>query len=266
MVTLIRVFSNKSLSDYANLINESIARRELIVVIGSCEVDYTGRGESKLTDGDRIVIIKSDGSIQIHRPEGYRPVNWQPDTSFIEARLTEEKLVLTAIRDKPREILNITFNKIYLLIKGKLIDKGEFIMYLNESDIRDLIFFNPWLVEKGLRITGREKDVGAGAVDLIGVDSEGRPVLIEIKRATATRESVLQLYRYVEGFTKLTGSTPRGVLIAPSFTTQALDALIRLNLEYREVDLKKLWLLKKKESIKNLSLDEFVDRSKGGEE
>jgi len=255
---LLEVFRNSSLDDYAKLINESIVKREILVLIGKCSVDYTGRGESRLTDGDRVLIIKSDGSVQIHRPEGYKPVNWQPQTSVIEARVVDNKLVLTAIRDKPREILNVVFNEIYLLIRGRLTDNGEFVMYLNESDIRDLIYVNPWLIEDGLHIIGKEKDLGVGAVDLIGVDNKGKAVLIEVKRITASREAALQLYKYVEKYAKLTGAQPRGILVAPSFTTQALDTLKRLNLEYRELDLKKLWLLKKRNMGGKCGLDQLL--------
>lgn len=260
---LIHVSTNNTLEEYAKLINDSTARKELIIIIGNCSVDYTGRGESRLTNGDRALLIKSDGSIQIHRPEGYRPINWQPETSYIEARVAGDTLVLTAIRDKPREILNIVFKKIYLVITGRLIDRGEFIMYMNESDIRDLIYKNPWLIERDLRITSKEKDLGVGSVDLVGIDRDGKPVLIEIKRTTATRDAALQLYRYVEGYARKTGSHPRGVLVAPSFTTQALDTLARLKLEFRELDLKRLWQLKKKELGRGTSLDRFVERESG---
>lgn len=261
MFFLLKVLSNlNTLDDIVNELRKAIVNKELIIIIGNCSVDYVGRSESRLTEGDRLVIIKQNGALIIHRPEGYSPVNWQPETSIIEVKSTGDKLVLTAIRDKPREIVNVYFSKIHTVIHGKLVDYGEFVKYLDELTMRDLLFENSDLIEKGLKIIEKEKQVDQGSIDLFGYDQRGKPVIIELKRVTATREAVYQLYSYVQSYVEKTSVKPRGILVAPSFTASAIEALSKLGLEWREIDLKKLWSLKREKEIKHESILKYMDQ------
>jgi len=260
---LINIVSGLSIDKYVDVLRNAISKKELVIIIGSCSVDYIGRGESKLTDGERIVIIKRDGALLIHRPEGFSPVNWQPDTSLIEVKYVDGKLIIRAIRDNPREQVVIYFNHIDVVIHGKLIDQGEFIMYMDESVMSDILFEHPELIEDGLRIVEKEKPIEGGYIDLFGFDKNNNPVIIELKKVTATREAVLQLYNYVKAYELKTGVKPRGILIAPSFNPTAIEALNKLKLEWKEIDLKKLWSLKKameKEKSRSLSILDYIKR------
>ena len=64
-------------------------KKYTIVIIGSCKVIYEGRASSTLDYGERIVILKQDGSTLIHRPTGYKPVNWQPSGASIKIKPDE---------------------------------------------------------------------------------------------------------------------------------------------------------------------------------
>ncbi len=223
------------------VLRKAIASREVIIIVGRCIVDYEGRSRSRLTAGERIVIIKPDGSLLVHRPTGYKPVNWQPDSKIMEAGLKDNMLYIKSIREKPRETVTIFFDEIKLIYTGKLVDPGEFVMYLDEHEIRDILYEHPEVLEEGLRITEKEKPIGIGYIDLFGIDSKNNPVIIEIKRVTASREAVHQLYQYVLEYAKKTGKRPRGILVAQSFTKNAIEALRRLGLEWKEISLQKLW-------------------------
>ncbi len=209
-----------------------------------------------MTSGERIVVIKQDGAFLVHRPTGHSPVNWQPDTSSIEVRATDSGVDITAIRRSPREIVCVHLENIEFIMASKLVDHGEFIMYLDEGEIRDLLYMKPGIIEDGLRFVEKEKKLPVGSIDLFGYDRDGRPVVVEIKRVTASREAVHQLYRYVESYSKVYGVSPRGVLVAPGFTGKAIEALEKLGLEYRQVSIQKLWRLKKRLSL------EKVEKSK----
>jgi len=253
--------SNISLEELVSMLKSAIARRSLVVVFGECRVDYEGRAASRLEPGERVVIIKRDGALLVHRPDGYSPVNWQPSTATIEVAFKPGiGLLIHAVRDRPREYLTIVFTRVDLVVVGDLVDQGEFTMYLEERDMRDVLVENPWLIEDGLRILEVEKPVGDGYVDIYALDASGRHVLVELKRVTATREAALQLYKYVEAYKKERGETPRGILVAPSFAPTALETLAKLKLEYRYVDLKKLWELLKKKSSRRTSLQEFLKK------
>jgi RecB family endonuclease NucS len=101
------------------------------------------------------------------------------------------------------------------------------------------------MIENGLRILEKEKRIGDGYADLFGIDAEGKPVIIEIKRVSATRDAVLQLYNYVLEYYKQTGIKPRGILVAPTITSSAVESARKLSLEWKEINLQKLWKLKK---------------------
>jgi RecB family endonuclease NucS len=69
----------------------------------------------------------------------------------------------------------------------------------------------------------RERKTPAGPVDIYGKDHEGTPVIIELKRRRVGPDAVGQLQRYVTAVDSdlPAGTTPRGILIAPSVTDRA---------------------------------------------
>lgn len=262
-----RILTLPSLEEAAVLVKTGIQEKSMVLLVGECRVDYEGRSASRLESGERLVVIKQDGAVLVHRPTGYAPVNWQPSTSAIEVTYRPDiGLVIHAVRDTPREYLTIVFTRVDLISVNRLVDRGEFSMYADEEVMRDIIAENPQLLEDGLEVLGVEKPVGDGRVDIYAVDKSGRHVLIELKRVTATREAAIQLYKYVEIFKREHGLIPRGILVAPSFSPSALETLLRLGLEYRYVDLRKIWeLAKKKRAKRPLTLEEFTRRGHGSE-
>ena len=80
------VISQPSLAEAAKLIEKAFAQRRTLIVAGTCRVNYVGRATSTLEPGERILIIKSDGSLLVHRPVGYEPVNWQPAGSVFHVQ------------------------------------------------------------------------------------------------------------------------------------------------------------------------------------
>jgi len=244
----ISIYEKPVLSDAVSIIKSALASRNLVIIIGECRVDYEGRAASRLEPGERVIIIKQDGAVLVHGPTGYSPINWQPSTSVIETIYREDTgLIIHAIRDKPREYLTISLYRIDLLITGKLVDPGLFTMYVDENEMRSVLISNPSMIEEGLVVREVEKPIGDGFIDIYAVDKNGRPVIIELKRITATKEAALQLYKYVESYTREYRERPRGILVAPAFAPTCIETLLKLGLEYKHVDLKKIWELIKKE-------------------
>ncbi|ABN70393.1 protein of unknown function DUF91 [Staphylothermus marinus F1] len=258
MVKLIKTYINPTLSEALEIISKAVSSKELTIIVGECSVDYQGRSESRLTLGERVIIIKQDGAFLVHRPTGYSPVNWQPATSIIETRLDKDKLIIMAVRRKPRETIWVYLTRIYTIITGKLVDNGEFIMYMDEHEIRDILYEHPELIEEGLKIIEKEKKIGEGYADLFGIDARNTPVIIEIKRVTATREAMLQLYNYVQTYQKQTGVKPRGILVAPTITSSAIESAYKLGLEWKEINLQKIWKYRKNKNIKHGTLFDFL--------
>ena len=221
------------LAEAVERIREAIRSKRLLIVVGRMEVSYEGRASSTLGSGDRVLMIKPDGSVLIHRPMGYEPVNWQPPGSKIEV-LLDDRLVIEARRVKPKEILRITFSEIYDIGSYKLRDEAEFAMYATEEDMRKAILMKPSIIEDGFKPIECERRAGdAGFIDILGVDSTGRLVVVEIKRRNATSEDVKQLVRYVEKIEEEFGKRPRALIVAPRVQRSAVRELELHGVEFK---------------------------------
>ena len=221
------------------LINRVLSQRRVLLLVGNCWVDYEGRANSVLEPGERIVIIKSDGSLMVHRPRGSEAVNWQPPGCIFQSRIASGVFHLTATRVRPSEVLRIHFDRIYLLSSMKLEDAGRFSLYASEEDMQRAVLLRPALIEEGFNPISFEKRVEPGFVDVYGVDERGRFVVIEIKRNTAGRRAALQLSKYVKAVKDIVNREVRGILVAPDIAKGTQRLLVSLELEYRQLDPRK---------------------------
>ena len=115
------------------IVREGLSQRKTLLLVGSCWVDYRGRANSRLELGERVVMIKEDGSVLVHRPSGYEAVNWQPPGCIFHSRLKDGVLQITAIRRTPAESLCISFNSFYIIAAMKLMDAGPFSLYASDA-------------------------------------------------------------------------------------------------------------------------------------
>src|SRR5512146_2030383 len=187
----------------------------MLLVAGNCRVIYSGRAKSTLELGERLLIIKEDGALLVHRPVGYEPVNWQPTGSVFHVEIKDGTLEIHGIRQKPRESLKITFDDVYMVSSLNLSDAGEFVLYASEDDMHRAVLLKPDLLEDGFKPISWEKHVEPGFVDIYGEDKNGRLVIVEVKRKAATREAALQLAKYVEPIKAKVNREVRAILAAP---------------------------------------------------
>jgi len=223
----------------AEFVREALSGRKALVIVGNCWVDYRGRASSKLESGERIVMIKEDGSVLVHRPVGYEPVNWQPPGCLFETHVVGDVLHVRAVRRKPPESVRISFDSVYLVSVMSLVDKGEFSLYASEEDMQRAILLEPSILEPDLKPITYEKKVEPGFVDVYGIDGNGRLVVVEIKRKTAGREAALQLAKYVDSVRATVSREVRGVLVAPRLARGVQRLLASLGLEFKALDPKK---------------------------
>lgn len=248
----VNVIVEPELQEALRVVQDSLAKRKTLLLIGACRVDYKGRAESKLGLGERVLIIKEDGAVLVHRPTGYEPVNWQPEGCLFKTRLIDDKLVIRAVRSRPREVLKLTFNRVHLVVQMGLIDRSEFVLYASERDMQQAVLLNPELLEQGFRPITYEKRVEPGFVDVYGVDRDGRFVVVEIKRKTASRGAVLQLAKYVESIRTMVNREVRGVLAAPSMAKGVQRLLVTLGMDFKPLDPKKCAEILRKTETKKL--------------
>lgn len=225
-----------TLEEAHNLLEEALSKKRFIIIVGLCKVDYSGRASSKLGWGERVLLIKQDGSLLIHRAKGFEAVNWQPPGSIFTLKQEDEQLVIKSYRKEQQETLNIAFKEIALLASLKLIDEATFEMHLSEDEMYEAIALNPDLLEPGLRILSRQRRLDSGVVDFTGYDSEGRYTIIEVKRRTVDVTAVKQAYKYLSEF-KSKGANVRSIIAAPAISTEASKLAASLGLEFKKIDL-----------------------------
>jgi hypothetical protein len=244
---------NPSVERAAEFVREALSERRALVIVGNCWVDYRGRASSKLEPGERIVMIKEDGSVLVHRPVGYEPVNWQPAGCLFQTRVVGNVLHVRAIRRKPSESVRISFDRVYLLSAMSLVDKGEFSLYASEEDMQKAILLKPSILEPGLKPISYEKKVEPGFLDVYGIDRNGNLVVVEIKRKTAGKEAALQLAKYVDSVRTTASREVRGVLVAPRLAKGVQRLLTTLGLEFKPLDPKKCTEILRKSETRKLA-------------
>ncbi|NJE49632.1 endonuclease NucS [Thermococcus sp. 9N3] len=225
---------NPSPEEIKLLVDSAVSSEGVLTIFARCRVHYDGRAKSELGPGDRVIIVKPDGSFLIHQKEKREPVNWQPPGSVVRLEL-REKPVLVSVRRKPRETLEVELDEVYLITVFHAEDYEELALTGSEAEMAELIFENPEVIEPGFKPLHREKPIKHGIVDVLGVDRDGNLVVLELKRRRADLHAVSQLKRYVETLRE-EHENVRGILVAPSLTSGAKKLLEKEGLEFRKLE------------------------------
>jgi RecB family endonuclease NucS len=238
----------------AEFVREAIERGALVTVFGRCTVVYEGRAASELGPGDRHLMLKPDGAALVHTDEGQQPVNWQPPGSEHDCRMGRSaadqraeseasrehsgesggELVVESRRTAPEESLVVRFSSVAYAAAFAVSDPESLEVVGTEADLKERVLESPDLVEAGFTPLATERETPAGAVDVYGEDSEGRTVVLELKRRRVGPDAVGQLSRYVDALERdlHADAEVRGLLVAPSVTERAEALLAERGLEF----------------------------------
>jgi len=208
-----------------NVLNHALRHNELITVYCECEVKYEGRAYSKLERGDRIVIIKPDKTLLVHKPTGRNPVNWIKEGASIRID-AQDHLFITAEAINPREQMIIKISKVMLLNSCQLSDEEEVSIMGSEADMARMLYEKPYLISNDFRPVSLEEQTKYGFIDVMGHDGKGTLIIVECKRVTAGLNAVQQLRRYVEKIMEAKGvSEVIGYIAAPGMTKNSKQML-----------------------------------------
>lgn len=222
--------------EYASLLSDAVARNETLAFACSCTIRYSGRAESSLGLGDRIIIIKADGSILCHQPTGSAPINYMKAGTAHTFRTEKGKIILTSNNLIQKEKIIVTIEKIHFFNSHKLEDGQTISVMGTEDDMSDMIYANPSLIEDGFKPVSQEEQTKYGFIDVLGVDKNGTLTIIECKRYSAELSAVTQLRRYVEKVMVSKGiSKIRGILAAPKITENAKKMLEDWGFEFKSI-------------------------------
>src|SRR6266446_8595498 len=101
------VFVSPELDQARSELAKALEARMMVTMVANCTVSYSGRTGSDMGEGERLVVLKGDGCILVHRGRDYQPVNWQPSGCIIQAQASNGTLVLKAVRPSPLESLTL---------------------------------------------------------------------------------------------------------------------------------------------------------------
>jgi endonuclease len=193
----------------------------MIVIIGCCRVDYAGRPRSFLDYGDRLVIVKPDGTVMVHGDSKREPLSWQPPGSTVRHQVARG-LVIEAIRKTPPEEMYVHFREVRAISVFRLEDTAKIKKAGAESHVVDFIERDPAMIEPGLRVISREVTTESSYIDLLCEYTQGRTVIVEVKRTSISPSAVYQLEAYLLDFKKKNNKAEvRGILCAPHISGMA---------------------------------------------
>jgi endonuclease len=233
------------------IINEGLSKKAVILLMVCCRVTYEGRARSKLGSGDRMIIIKSDGSFMIHQDRNLEPVNWQPPKSQCKVSLKRGIMFLEGSRRNPTERLEVEIHNTYMASYFNGQDSKDLELTGYEENMREQVFENPEIIEEGFKPSNREYQTPNGFIDVLGKDKEGNLVVLELKSRRAGINAVKQLKRYMDCFSDHKEFV-RGVLVAPSVNDDAAELLEKYKLEFKSLEPPREF-----GAHKNLTLDFF---------
>jgi RecB family endonuclease NucS len=193
------------------------------LIMARCEVAYTGRLSTFLPMGVRLLMIKADGSVQIHSDGGgskVKPQNWMTPPTVIDIEGDPPHRIEVRKR-KGSERLEITIDEVLADVSHDADVESALEKDGVERDLQELLAARPAQCGEGFRLVRREWPTDIGPVDLMCREPGDGWVAVEIKRL-GTIEAVEQLARYLERI-RLDPATAdcRGVLAAQVIKPQA---------------------------------------------
>lgn len=208
------------------------------VLVARCSIGYSGRLTTRLASGDRIIIFKDDGSVCVHGPKGFKPINYMSGPTVLE----ETAGLITIRRPATGETLMIEVEEVIADSTHALEDNASLEREGRELELHALLERSPDLIEEGIEVLEREHITDVGPVDFICKDTEGRIVLVEVKRVKAVAAAVEQVVRYREHVEQdATFAGARAIVLAPEFAPQARNLAERRNVECVTLDVAALY-------------------------
>ncbi len=234
-----------TLADACTAIQDGLRASQLILVVGRCKVQYVGRAASKLSEGDRLLVIKPDGTFLVHQNAKMAAINYQgpgarvvvepifdPNHSSPHAPVQLSVRAERALASGAKEFIDVRFYEVQFAQSFSLKDDTHLKLFGTEKELSTLLMHDLHLIEPGLQPLQRESDVRKGTIDILARDSQGRLVVIEVKRRGAGLDAVTQLSRYVHDLSRRRDCIVRGILCSPEITESSMRMLEEAGLEY----------------------------------
>lgn len=184
------------------------------VIIAELSVVYTGRGDTYLPPAIRALFLKSDGAVSIHDDAGNKPLNYMNGGKYEKTEHVLEDGTLLWSFDTRQESIQVTLHRVLSDTEHALDQEAPRLERDGtEAQLQGWLAEHPDTLGKGFMTEAREFPTGAGPVDILARDPQGRPVVVEVKR-TAMLTACDQVTRYVTAIREQPGFEEAYGLIA----------------------------------------------------
>ena len=206
------------------------------LLVAQCSVEYRGRLGARLDPAWRLIVFKADGSVAIHSDaKAYKPLNWMNPPCTVR----EQDTTITVTTPKGEE-LEITIHEVSFDQTFELGDDPGLAKDGVEAELQELLAARVTALRDDLLLVRREYPTDVGPVDLLCRDSDGRAVVVEVKRVGEIA-GVEQLLRYQERLDRDVSLAPtRGMFVATRIKPQARVFAESRDIECIEIDLEEL--------------------------
>lgn len=232
-----------SLNEVTKKLSTAMTKGEIICFFVHCAVTYSGRAESYLDYGDRLIIIKQDRGVLIHQPINGNPINYLKPPANIDFSLEElegdDDYSLHFHAKSGIDEIDVDISLVHDFISYRLEDGKKQDLSGNEAEMSDMLRDNPILISNDFIPLSREEHTKYGFIDVFGHLGDGRLAIVECKRYTAGLSAVTQLRRYVEKMQSVKGLSNgqvTGILAAPAITSNANDMLHDWGFTFVKID------------------------------
>ncbi len=226
-----------SFHEAKRVVKQALDERKLALLVGNCVVRYEGRAASKLSEGDRLLVIKPDGTFLVHQSTKMSAINYQGPGARVSVNAGDEALVVKAERSKPlKEVIEVLFKSVQFAGVFNMKDDSKLKLFGSERELAGLLMQDLTLIEPGLTPIKQESNVRKGSIDILARDAAGKLVAIEVKRRSAGLDAVTQLHRYVRELAERKNEGVRGILCAPAITPNAHTMLEKNGFEFFKLD------------------------------
>ena len=221
-------------------IDSALNQGRMVIAVGNCTVRYEGRAASKISAGDRVVIIKSDGTFLVHQSKKMAAINYQGPGAKVRCEAQKSgDLCIIAERQKPmHEKIEVEFSSIMFIHSFHVRDDAQIKVSGTERELSNLLMTDLSVIEPGLVPLQQESGLAKGMIDILAEDSEGNIVVVELKRRTAGLAAASQLIRYVQELQKRKSRKVRGILCSPEVSPNAKSFIEKEGCEWRKLDYK----------------------------
>lgn len=183
------------------------------MIVATCSVIYSGRGDTRLEARRRAVIIKDDGAVSVHSGMSNKPLNYMNAPNTITWTDNPDGTTVIAV-DSRKESLLITLHEVHEEFTSELSDdEPGLVRDGTEAQLQEWLSTRPELFGEGYELVSREYRTTAGAVDLLFRHLDGHYLAVEVKRV-AMLGAVDQILRYVGALREEFTHEVRGLIAA----------------------------------------------------